>query len=128
MARDFCINHGWVESPKWKLRKEGNLCHLCFKSKRTRAGFLTGASPRIREDQERCERELIQPFGKGGKANPEFLKSYPDHATDYYSQKELKELHAERLPSRKSEEFKPEDRPEAPPGVIFEPTEESETS
>jgi hypothetical protein len=118
MSWDTCVHHGKVDSSRWKITPEGKFCAKCFKSKRLRAGFITGASPRVREDQARCERELIQPF-KGGKPNPDFLKEYPSQAPDYFDQKELDRMGAEKLKSTKKKEFKGDDRPEEPPGVEF---------
>ena len=105
MSKNRCLRHGVVDSPSWKFTKDGNYCHLCHKASVFQAGILTSTSQRIYQDRLENEKELTQPY-IGNKPNPDFVKNYPTHAPDYYSEKELKDLGANRLKSRKGKKFK----------------------
>jgi len=100
-----CKNHGTIDSPSWKFTADGDYCDLCFRATTFPAGIVTSTSHRVYQDRLENEKELTQPY-IGAKPNPAFVKNYPTHAPDYYSEKELKDLGADRLKSRKGKMFK----------------------
>src|SRR3990167_5986657 len=105
MAIEICAVHGKVESRSWRYTKEGVFCEECSKPRVQPLGFVTGTSYRVHMDREKAEKELTQPW-LGGKPNPEFVKTHPQHAPDYFHQEELKKMDAEKMVSRKGEKFK----------------------
>jgi hypothetical protein len=103
--RNHCKIHGFVESPSWKFTADGDYCDLCFRATTFPAGIVTSTSSRVYQDRLENEKELTQPY-IGAKPNPDFIKNYPTHAPDYFDQKELKEMGAGKLKSRKGKRFK----------------------
>ena len=54
--------------------------------------FLTiSMQDRIQSQRDHNGKDIIQPF-LGDKPNPDFARAYPEHATEYFSADELKEL------------------------------------
>ena len=49
---------------------------------------------RIQQQQDQHDAEIMQPWmpGKDQKPNPDFVKTYPERAKDYFSDEELKGL------------------------------------
>ncbi len=48
---------------------------------------------RITRERDVNAKDILQPFvGKDHKANPEFVKAYPELATQYFTKDELKKL------------------------------------
>jgi hypothetical protein len=103
--RAECTKHGLTESHSWKFIDSNAYCDRCFKPTNFRAGLLTQTSQRVYRDRLENQKELLQPY-EGNKPNAEFLKEYPTYAPDYYSDKELADLGAKKLKSRKGEKFK----------------------
>ena len=47
---------------------------------------------RITTDRDNHAKDILQPFGKKGKASLDFAKAYPDKIHDFYSKDQLKKL------------------------------------
>lgn len=105
MSVDICKIHGRVDSLSWRYIKGRALCERCCHPQFQPLGFVTGTSYRRKMDQEKAEKELTQPW-LGDKPNPEFMKTHPQHAPHYFSQRELNKMDAEKMKSRSGEKFK----------------------
>lgn len=49
---------------------------------------------RVQEQRDRHNKDILQPYlpGKDMKPNPDFVKAYPDKATDYFDRKQLDKM------------------------------------
>lgn len=47
---------------------------------------------RVTGQQDRFGKDIIQPYIDGANPNPDFVKAYPDMATEYFSQEQLEKL------------------------------------
>jgi len=54
--------------------------------------YSASKSDRIALDRDRTSRDTIQPYGKGGSPNPDFIKAFPAHAKIYFTKDQLKNI------------------------------------
>jgi hypothetical protein len=48
---------------------------------------------RIMEQRDKFEKDMLPPYiGKDNKPNPDFVREYPEMATDYFSEEQLTKL------------------------------------
>lgn len=48
---------------------------------------------RVQADRDKNAKDVIQPWsGKGNKPNPDFVKAYPEHASSYFNNEQLRQL------------------------------------
>lgn len=47
---------------------------------------------RVVEQQDKYEKDILQPFIFGDKPNPEFVKAYPEKSTEFFTREQLEKL------------------------------------
>lgn len=75
-------------------------CNSCVNKDRKTVGkiseppeFATETmNDRIQSDRLKHEGDILQPWDGQGKPNPEFVKVYPDKATEYFNREQLESL------------------------------------
>ena len=64
-------------------------CSNCLQTKALPASS-TRADYRKRRQQENHREDMIQPWSDQHEPNPEFVKSYPEKAQDYYTKEQIR--------------------------------------